>query len=537
MIKIQLALMRVGEPDLQAFVGQDVVKHLQLLHDVITVDKLADILLVRHGAALFSNANRAIREVIFASLPFEQARELADLIAGTLKEDPYVRLAKYDCRADSARLQQLCNFFSIPFHNAEKEAEEIIEDVEGIHPAYPVFDYQAQTIQQAYAHLTGVKRRVLIHMPTGAGKTRSAMVLICRYLNECPQRSTVVWLAHSEELCEQGAQEFSKAWSVLGTRKLKLGRLYGDHELDVGDFKDGLIVAGLSKLYSRSLREQDRFLLLKRCVGLVVMDEAHQGVAPTYQHLLDMLAPHSGPAALLGLSATPGRSWLDITQDEKLAELFSRTKVTLVTDGKTDPITFLQAKGYLATPTYEWIPYQPSLQLTEKERRDLANGLDLSTSTLKRLGDDVQRNLLVIHAVSEQVAQAKKIIVFACSVSQADLLAEVLVARGIRAASVSSRTEPTQRRQILDDYKASKNYDVLVNYGVLTTGFDAPKTNVVVVARPTQSVVLYSQMIGRAMRGTQSGGNSSCLIITVKDAIPGFRSVYEGFTHWEDVWA
>lgn len=537
MIKIQLALMRVGEPDLQAFVGQDVVKHLKLLHDVITVDKLADILLTRHGAALFTNDSRAICAAIFASLPLEQARELADLIAAPSQGDAYMRLATLDCRADAETLQQLCKFFSVPFPVAEKEAEESVEELEGIQPAYPVFDYQAQTIKQAYAHLIGVNRRVLIHMPTGAGKTRSAMVLICRYLNECPQRSNVVWLAHSEELCEQAAQEFSKAWSVLGTRKLKLGRLYGDHELDVGDFKDGLIVAGLSKLYSRSLREQDRFLLLKRCVGLVVMDEAHQGVAPTYQHLLDMLAPHGGPAALLGLSATPGRSWLDITQDEKLAELFSRTKVTLATDGQTDPITFLQARGYLAAPTYEWIPYQPSLQLTEKEQRDLANGLDLSTPTLKQLGDDVQRNLLVIHAVSEQVTQAKKIIVFACSVDQAELLAEVLVARGIRAASISSRTGPSQRREILDDYKACRNYDVLVNYGVLTTGFDAPKTNVVVVARPTQSVVLYSQMIGRAMRGTRSGGNTSCLIITVKDAIPGFRSVYEGFTHWEDVWA
>jgi superfamily II DNA or RNA helicase len=116
------------------------------------------------------------------------------------------------------------------------------------------------------------------------------------------------------------------------------------------------------------------------------------------------------------------------------------------------------------------------------------------------------------------------------------LLAEVLSVRGVRAAAISSRTDPAERRRVLEEYKAGKNYDVLINYGVLTTGFDAPKTNVVIVARPTQSVVLYSQMIGRAMRGPRSGGNAECLVITVKDAIPGFRSVYEGFTHWEDVW-
>jgi DNA repair protein RadD len=538
MIKIQLALMRMGDPALQIFVGQDVVEHLRLLHDVVTSDKLANILLTRHGPALFTNANRNLRRAIFESLPLEQAHELADSFGAPSSFNPYAVLDALDCRAGSDTVEHLCKFFSVPIPVPNQEQNEVAEDIEAVHPAYPMFDYQAETIKQAYALLVdkNKERRVLIHMPTGAGKTRSAMVLISRYLNECPQRSAVVWLAHSEELCDQAAEEFAKAWSKLGTRKLKLGRFYSNHELDLGDFKDGLIVASLSKLYSRSLSEQDRFLLLKRAVGLVVMDEAHQGVAPTYQHLLDMLAPQRGFAALLGLSATPGRSRLDMAQDEQLAALFNRNKVTLATDGRTDPITFLQQRGYLAVPEYRWIPYQPSVQLSDKERQELAIGLDLSAQTLKRIGDDVQRNLLVINAIAEQVEQGKKIIVFACSVDQAQLIAEVLSVRGMRAAAVSSRTDSGERRQILEDYKAGKNYDVLVNYGVLTTGFDAPKTNVVIVARPTQSVVLYSQMIGRAMRGPRSGGNTHCVVITVKDAIPGFRSVYEGFTHWEDVW-
>src|SRR5690242_13839284 len=131
MIKIQLALMRVGEPELQAFVGKDVVKHLTLLHDVITVDKLADMLLVRHGADLFTNANRAIREAIFASLPADQAQELADLIAAPAYGDAYRRLAKLDCRADSETLQQLCMFFSVSLPVVAEEAEESAEALEG----------------------------------------------------------------------------------------------------------------------------------------------------------------------------------------------------------------------------------------------------------------------------------------------------------------------------------------------------------------------------------------------------------------------
>ena len=67
---------------------------------------------------------------------------------------------------------------------------------------------------------------------------------------------------------------------------------------------------------------------------------------------------------------------------------------------------------------------------------------------------------------------------------------------------------------------------VMVNYGVLTTGFDAPATSAALIARPTRSLVLYSQMVGRATRGTRVGGNAQAEIVTVVDPhLPGFGSV------------
>ena len=78
---------------------------------------------------------------------------------------------------------------------------------------------------------------------------------------------------------------------------------------------------------------------------------------------------------------------------------------------------------------------------------------------------------------------------------------------------------------------------MIFNYGVLTAGFDAPQTRCVVIARPTTSLVLYSQMCGRAMRGPKSGGNTTCRIYTVVDrSLPGFGSVAEAFTNWEILW-
>jgi superfamily II DNA or RNA helicase len=72
----------------------------------------------------------------------------------------------------------------------------------------------------------------------------------------------------------------------------------------------------------------------------------------------------------------------------------------------------------------------------------------------------------------------------------------------------------------------------------LTAGFDAPRTSAALIARPTKSLVLYSQMVGRAIRGPRAGGNKEAEIVTVVDrGLPGFGSVAEAFNNWEDVWS
>ena len=76
-----------------------------------------------------------------------------------------------------------------------------------------------------------------------------------------------------------------------------------------------------------------------------------------------------------------------------------------------------------------------------------------------------------------------------------------------------------------------------MNFGVLTTGFDAPLTSATLIARPTKSLVLYSQMVGRAIRGKIAGGNDIAEIVTVVDtAMPGFGDLSTAFMNWEDVW-
>jgi superfamily II DNA or RNA helicase len=127
---------------------------------------------------------------------------------------------------------------------------------------------------------------------------------------------------------------------------------------------------------------------------------------------------------------------------------------------------------------------------------------------------------------------------FASSVSQSDLLACVLKARGLNAQSVTSNTSPVDRTRFINSYKDSNEEPkILCNFGILTTGFDAPKTSAALVARPTISLVLYSQMIGRALRGIKAGGNKEAEIVTILDeGIEQFKSIEKAFSNWEDVW-
>ena len=78
---------------------------------------------------------------------------------------------------------------------------------------------------------------------------------------------------------------------------------------------------------------------------------------------------------------------------------------------------------------------------------------------------------------------------------------------------------------------------VLVNFGILSTGFDAPNTNAVVIARPTCSLVLYSQMVGRGLRGPKMGGTKDCKIIDIKDNFDAFDSVHDAFKFYDDFWS
>lgn len=409
---------------------------------------------------------------------------------------------------------------------------------QSIRPTFSLFPHQRTVVRRAYGRVGSGYGRTLIHMPTGSGKTRTAMHLVSRALNEF-EPGLVVWLATSRELLEQAAETFDAAWASLGNRDVEVRRFWGARAPVPDDMTDGILIAGLAKLHAWRERDGLAFLKLAAKVRLVIIDEAHQAIAPTYRELIQGLCGAGGEGALLGLTATPGRTWNDMAADEALSDFFSGSKVVLEVGDDPNPVKYLLDNGYLARPTFQQIEYSPAIRPSPAELKKLARLDDYANETLDKLAADTARNLAILESAKALIARGHtRVLLFAVSVEHAQDMASGLAAHGVISAVVTGDTPDNKRSSILKAFKSpSVRPQILCNFGVLTTGFDAPKTSAAIIARPTKSLVLYSQMVGRATRGPKAGGNEACEILTVHDpAYPGFGDIAEAFFNWEDVW-
>ncbi len=494
--------------------------------------KLSEILIRLRPAHVLLDESKS-RELLLSMMPAEQAVRLAVRLGNMSPADPFSVLERADFSKPVQRAA-LFDFFGV---GLPKEGPKVVAPGIGeVAPRFGLFAHQANALRRVEALLAQEPRRVLLHMPTGSGKTRTAMNIVANYLRG-RDKGVVVWLAHSEELCEQAAEEFAKAWESLGSRSLSLIRYWGAHEADLSAVRDGVVIAGLRKAYSTLVRDDHQLRALAAKDPFVVMDEAHQAIARTYRLLIELLMRPGGDSQLLGLSATPGRTWNDPDADRELSQFFGHRKVSLRIPGFDNPVSYLIDGGYLARPTYRFVESASGVTLSEAEMRKLSETFELPSTVLERLAADQQRNLLIVHHAEDLLRRHRRVILFASSVQQSDLLAAVLAARGHRASSITSKSG-VERGETIAAFKDDEEMPkILCNFGVLTTGFDAPKTSAALISRPTSSLVLYSQMVGRAMRGTSAGGNAVCEIVTVVDPrLPGFGSVMQAFTNWEDVW-
>jgi len=532
MLRFEELIERASDQLLQQLVGRNVVRLLAGIDPSLArPERLSEIAL-----GLRSPTDMLLDNELRGELLLLLPRTAAELLAKQLglSGEPYGALKAMSVRRGSARAEALFDFFSVG---------ELIDDRPGVpshelvEPVHGLFAHQRLAGYRVLERLRTEPHRVMLHMPTGSGKTRTAMSVICDVLNR-DEPKLVVWLAHSEELCEQAVEEFKNAWASRGNRSVVVQRWWGPHTLHQPIARDGVIVAGLSKVFASVRKSIDEIGAIAGHAGLVVMDEAHQAVAPTYQLILDILTESGHQTPLLGLTATPGRTWNDIDEDKRLADFFFRQKVALEVRGYDSPVRYLIDEGYLADTEFVQLNYTAGAELSQDEIQELREALDIPQSIINALAADEQRNMLILSRAESMCDRHNRVILFAATKDHAVVLATVLRARGLWAYAVTGETPSRERARVISSFKsASDEARVIVNYGVLTTGFDAPQTSAAIIARPTKSLVLFSQMVGRATRGHRAGGNRRAEVATVVDTtLPGFCNMADAFDNWEDVW-
>ena len=532
-IALQTLLRSAKGAALRELIGPSIMDTIRELEpDLASGERLGELAarLIDPFSAL---RNPSMRERIIRMLPLPKARELGQRLDARDGRTLYDELCSK--AAETAVLEVLYSFFGV-VHDPRAPADTSSDTVNA--PAgYPLFDHQRVAAARVLDALSSSPHKTVLHMPTGSGKTRTAMHIVAAYLRQ-HEPTVVCWLAQNAELLDQAADEFENAWHYLGDREASLVRFWGHRRPDILDLHDGVMVAGLGKMSALDSRDPTTLLRLADRVSLTIIDEAHQAIAPTYAAILTALYSKRPHSALLGLTATPGRSWSDIGEDRKLSEYFDGRKVTLEVAGYEDPVSFLIDQKYLARPLFRTLHSDAGLKLSDADVNNLSSAIDVPEQILDRLGTDTQRNVQILSTIEDLLRQHRRVIAFAPSVENARMLAAILSVRGHEAHVVTGESNASERERIIRRFRSGANRSmVIVNYGVLTTGFDAPATSAAVIARPTRSLVLYSQMVGRATRGTRAGGNEEAEIVTVADPhLPGFGNLAEAFKNWEDVW-
>ena len=428
---------------------------------------------------------------------------------------------------------------------------------------FELLDYQYVIRQKILYQLRRDKHltKMLVQMPTGTGKTKTTMhTLVNYYVNDLNSKGLILWLAHTSVLVEQALDTLTKVWTVLGKGGANIYRLYGGYNFS-GD-SNGFVFSTFDKLLSLKKVNSTSYDFIKNNVSVIVVDEVHRAVAPKIKECLKdlMVLYNNCDRKLIGLTATIGRSNTEVSENYKIVDMFDgniiKIDVNLLNkinfperiaeiknSNDRDIIHYLQKRKILSKLEREELEYQN--YMNQDELKELLSEIsargrsktDFPAKIVTKLAINRRRNEAIIRKIQKLHEERRPTIVFACSVSHAKLLSAILFAKGIKNSLVYGDQSIKEKNEAIEAFKnANNDINIIINYEVLTTGFDSTNIECVLITRPTKSIVLYSQMIGRGLRGPLMGGNERCLLVDVKDNLESYTDESAAFNYFDSYW-
>ena len=444
------------------------------------------------------------------------------------------------------------------YFDKEEDAREAIETVNTLDKFYELLDYQFVIRQKilTYMNSDNDETKMLVRMPTGTGKTKTAMhTIINQYVFRQKKTGLIVWIAHTKELLDQAYDTFCNVWRHIGDGKVTTYKLWDKFDVGLDDLTEGVLFIGIQKLTSIMKNNSVVFEEIAKKGRIIVVDEAHRaGATETKKAITQIMANYGKKKALIGLTATPGRA--DDTENELFKGMFDN-KIIDIDTSILNQLNLSKSEADNTTPEMDTIKYFQERGILSKLKRtplkygDLedseiqalkthmtSNGYkDLSEEFLKTIAYNKRRNTVIVNKLIDLNNLHIPTIVFACSVEHGKMLSAALTMQGIKNGHVFGDMDPFERRSVIARFKdRGDDLNVLINYEVLTTGFDATNIGCVFITRPTNSVVLYSQMLGRGLRGPQMGGNEYCELVDVEDNLERYTNESQAFNFFNEYW-
>ena len=445
----------------------------------------------------------------------------------------------------------------------ELDRVETVDEVEQFLEAsnqrfFELLDYQVYVKEQLLTILNSENNinRVLVHMPTGTGKTKTSMhTIVAFFLNSMNKKGLIIWIAHTNTLLEQAEETFRNVWLKLGQNKINVYRLYDRHHDEINNESSGILFMGVQKMISIVKSNEVLTNNISRRARLVFFDEAHKSTAFSTKNAIQHIISYEKNVnkGLVGLTATPGRAVDDDFENLELVEFYNQKMISinpLIIEqlrvgqfkalnqelSRYSVIKYFQERKVLAKLRRIELEYDDSeIEGRLVSVRKNKNNDDLPPEVVRIFSENIKRNKIIIDKVIELVNENRQIILFACSVEHGKFLTAALRAQNIKASEVYGETTSIRRIDIIKRFR-NNEINVLINCGVLTTGFDSTNINCVFITRPTSSIVLYSQMIGRGLRGPKMGGNEECLLLDMKDNLNRFSDDDKIFKYFNEYW-
>ena len=559
--------------DLKRFLGQDMVDTLiewtPSGDDLLTRERLIDMIILLHGTNILKN--RDFRKALLFAMKEREIKEIRDdcLSGSELTEDNVFNLVNIIASKPWSKNKvslKLLNIWEYPETVFDKQSEDMtVESQVDIEDQfYELLDYQYYIRQRVLNNLNSgfPQERMLVHMPTGTGKTKTAMHVIANYYSfSLHNTGAVIWVAHTTELLQQAYETFVNVWSHLGNESIKVYKLWGSRSINTDEPINGIVFCGLAKLMSIKQSNPTAFQRLKKDCRLLVFDEAHKAAAAQTKTVIeDLLRMPTGyeNRALIGLSATPGRTTEDTYDNNLLSNMFGNKLICIDASiinqinlgrlqalnavAEENIIKYFQQRQILSKMKPKRLTYQTTFTASEisKLSRSIQSleldEADFSDEQLRILAMNKDRNRVIMEELRRLHSEKIPTIVFACSVNHAKMLSAMLTLEEIPNSLVIGDMDPVSRKNAIDRFKdRTSAVNIIINYEVLTTGFDSKNIRCVLITRPTKSIILYSQMLGRGLRGPLMGGNDECLLIDIDDNLQAYNNE-TAFVHFNDYW-